>query len=113
MSEQTAIYAALHPQVGVVSGIWKFADHVLPETLVMVAREFLATDGERYTSIHVRKCSKNQYGISFMYNLGDEATQSAGENYSQFFNRMTDQLKRLFGNGLVGWDVADQVWIVK
>lgn len=89
----------------VVSGMWKFSDTIGVEALIALAIELKTSEPERYLDLHVRKCSKDQLGISFQYIF-------EGDDYKKFFHRITDQLKRLFGNGYVGWDVASPTWMI-
>jgi hypothetical protein len=92
-----------------VMGLWKFRDRVTPEQLCAFAEQ-LAEDS-RYTQLYVRKVSKDQHGIGFTYLLPEEEANEEGHN--AYFERTSDILKRTFGNDLVGWDMANPVWIVK
>lgn len=95
----------------IISGIWKFRERIPIEVLHEVAHQFLAEEPNAYRSMQVRKCSKNQYGICFVYDCGESAHDKSV--YDRFFDRMTDRLKRQFGNDLVGWDVTNVVWTLK
>lgn len=89
---------------GVVSGIWKFRDSLGASAICDIAKRL--EEGETlgsYEHIFVRTCSKNQIGVSFLYQLN-------GEEYNKFFDRITDMLRRRFGNDFVGWDVTPDVW---
>jgi hypothetical protein len=95
----------------VISGIWKFSDRVPVETIIKVAEEFFGDMPSSYQNLHIRKCSKNQYGISFIYDCGEDVHDRTV--YNRFFSRITDTLKRRFGNDFVGWDVTSDVFIVR
>ena len=85
-----------------ISGIWKFGPNIPVKTLVTIAKEWAATDYQhRYLDLHVRACSsKGQYGIGFKYLLQESETQK------DFFHRITDKLKRAYGNDFIGWDLS-------
>lgn len=102
----------------IISGMWKFKDSVQLERLAAVARSWSkGKDGANYSDIHIRKCSKDQYGIGFKYSVAHLMTTNEGweweHEYKRFFHKMTDQLKRMFGNDFVGWDVSSSTWIIK
>jgi len=82
----------------VVSGIWKFKNHKASE-LAILAASWKEAEPDKYLDLHVRRCSKDQIGISFQYQCGCSG-------HDEFFNKITDQLKRDFGNDFVGWDIA-------
>jgi hypothetical protein len=95
---------------GVVCGIWKF--RLPPEELVKLAQEWKSSPkGENYTYLHVRQCSRDQFGIEFLYHHGKGG--DCNWYYKQYFAEMTDMLKRRFGNDFAGWDVTDSIHIVK
>lgn len=94
---------------GIVSGMWKFHERITKEELIQLAEEWRdGRDGHRYLHLCVRKCSKDQRGIWFVYLFGDIV-----DSHEPFFHKMTDQLKRRFGNDFVGWDVSSPTWVVK
>lgn len=101
-----AIIASKHDNV--VTGMWKFARGTDAETLVSFAlecqREPVALGG--YLHLYVRGASKDQLAIGFQYDLHGRFTQK------QFFHRMTDKIKRRFGNDFVGWDLSSPTWII-
>ena len=100
----------------VASGIWKFGEKVTPEQLVELAKKWAKADtnntNKRYIDLHVRKCSKNQHGIGFKYILCFDKDDSNQEDYKEFFNQMTDKLKKGFGNDFAGWDVSSFTHII-
>ncbi len=99
----------------IASGMWKFSDHVPLYRLKAMARAWsIGANSERYIDVHIRKCSTNQYGIGFKYIL-PEPTSGGGwqREYKKFFHKITDQLKREYGNDFVGWDVSSSTCIVK
>lgn len=93
----------------VASGMWKFKDTTSIVELYELAEEWKAgPDGDKYLDLHVRRCSKNQWGIGFQYARKDDTEKSQ----NAFFHKMTDQLKRRFGNDFVGWDVSSFTFII-
>lgn len=50
--------------------------------------------------LQIRQCGDNQIGIEFRCQLKEK------DKLSRFVYRMTDKLKRQFGNDLVAWDIA-------
>lgn len=80
-----------------IRGYWKFLDRLSHDEILKYAEELAADD--RYTDIHLRTVSKNQTGLGFTYDNGDESL-------TDFSERQTDLLKRRFGNDLAGWDLA-------
>lgn len=99
----------------IVSGMWKFSDSVPLYRLQATARAWsIGVNGENYTDIHIRTCSKDQQGIGFKYTLPSDMSDDEWEReYKKFFHKMTDQLKRMFGNDFVGWDVSSSTRIIK
>ena len=91
-------------------GLWKFSDKISTEQLEEVAKKWAAED-PKYLQLYVRKCSKDQFGIGFTYDISD--LESKERQNAQYMNPVSDSLKRQFGNDLVGWDVASPIWIVK
>lgn len=99
----------------IISGMWKFKDSIPVERLVAVARGWaMGENGDKYTDIHIRGCSKDQNGIGFKFTLpADTSDEEWKRQYKKFFHAMTDQLKRMFGNDFVGWDVSSSTWVIK
>ncbi len=89
-----------------IMGLWKFHERVGGKDLIEVTNEW-AKD-EKYVQIYIRKVSKDQSGIGFSYE-GD----GTKEAYEEYFNKTSDQLKRKFGNDLVGWDIASSSILIK
>ena len=89
-----------------IMGLWKFDQKVSKEELVEVANEW-ATD-PKYLQVYIRKVSKDQEGIGFAY-----AGNGTQEAHREYFEATSDVLKRKFGNGLVGWDIASTSTLIK
>jgi hypothetical protein len=92
----------------ILSGTWKFHPKLCVEEVGSVAQELLENEPGAYRSMQVRKNSRGQFVICFVYDCGAPAHSKAV--YDDFMHRMTDLLKRRFGNDFVGWDVANEVW---
>lgn len=90
-------------------GYWKFSmDKVSLGDIEKLADE-LASDS-KILSLHIRKTSKDQYGLGFEY---VDESQGKEEKFNTFMEDMTDMLKKRFGNGLVGWDVSSDYYRLK
>lgn len=93
----------------IIAGIWKFRHEIPVSDLEEVAKEWAADP--KFTSLFIRKVSKDQYGICFMYD--DRESADNKPSYDAFFDSMTDQLKKKFGNSLCGWDVSSTIIPIK
>lgn len=89
-----------------IMGLWKFDDRVGMDELIEVAKEWAKNDS--YTHLYIRKASKDQLGIGFAY-VSDGSKKAQDE----YFDKTSDALKRKFGNGLVGWDIASRAELIK
>jgi len=96
---------------GCVAGIWKFVKGISQEELVALAKEAAnGPDGERYLLLLVRGTSGDgQYGVEFIYRLDQES----GETHRKYMHRISDALKRRFGNDLLGWDISSDTTFVR
>ena len=94
-----------------IMGLWKFRDRVSIDELTDYA-EKLAED-PRYTQLYVRQTSKDQYGIGFTYVLSEEEAARGPGIEQEYYERVSDTLRRAFGNDLAGWDISTPVWSVK
>ncbi len=95
------------PTFDVVQGIWKFADTIHVGDLLTVARELVAEDPYRYTSVTVRRCSRDQMGICFTCEI-----TGGKEAYNAFHDRYCDKFYKKFGINFKGWDITDSVWVI-
>lgn len=91
-------------------GLWKFSQKISKEELGEVAEQW-AKEDSNYLQLYVRKVSKDQTGIGFTYKLPDDADTK--QVHDEYLDRVSDKLKRQFGNDLAGWDMASPVWIIK
>jgi hypothetical protein len=98
-----------------ISGLFKFdLSSTIPKERIAVVLTSLASDWARKDSnwqrLYVRECSKTQYGIGFEYAL-------AGPDYEasqrQLLDRMTEKLRRQFGDHFVEWDMGRPTWIIR
>jgi hypothetical protein len=95
-------------RVKAVAGIWKFRTSVSTDRLVQIAFGWRERDLEKqYGPILIRGCGTNQRGIQFEYRLREN------ETFEQFTDEHTDRFKRLFGNEFVGWDVSNDVTVIR
>lgn len=91
----------------VIAGIFKFRTQdpeypTAPDLMELesLAQEWLEQADFTVDYLHIRQCGDNQTGIEFRCQLKDK------DKLSRFVYRMTDKLKRKFGNDLVAWDIA-------
>ena len=89
-----------------VMGLWKFHERVGEHDLIEVANEW--SKDEKYINLYIRKVSKDQLGIGFAY-----AGEGTKESQDEYFDRTSDQLKRKFGNDMVGWDISSTSTLIK
>lgn len=87
-----------------VSGVWKFVNVNL-ETLLDLIEEWNEAERDKYIDLHVRKCSKGQIAVGFKYLF-------EGDDHKKFFHKVTDQLKRRFGNDFIGYDISSPTWLI-
>ena len=90
--------------------MWKFSDRVPLAKLEEVAKKWAAED-PKYLQLYIRKCSKDQNAIGFMYNF-EHQEPNEGQN-QEYMHPVMDSLKREFGNDLVGWDIGSPTEIIK
>ena len=89
-----------------IMGLWKFRERVGEKDLLEIANEWAKDD--KYIQLYIRDVSKDQAGIGFVYD-GD-GTEDA---HNRYFDTTSDQLKRKFGNDLVGWDISSTSTLIK
>ncbi len=97
-------------QKNYITGMWKFSDRVPLEKLEEVANKWAAED-PKYLQLYIRKCSKDQNAIGFMYDFThQEPTEGQNQKY---MDPVMDSLKKQFGNDLAGWDIGSPTQIIK
>ena len=96
-----------------IIGIWKFSSKITPEALKEVAEKW-AREDSKYEHLYVRQTSKDQHGIGFEYKAYEgEDADAQKQAYDDYFEQMTDRLKKEFGNDLAGWDISSRAYIIK
>lgn len=93
----------------IITGIWKFKEEIPATELEAIAQEWATNP--KYLQLYVRKVSKDQYGIGFMYDDRDSTDNKP--SYDAFFDSTTDMLKKKFGNAFCGWDVSSSTNLIK
>ena len=105
------------PLEGVACGKFMFQGNVPLGELMRVAQQWCASphDGPRFQQLVVRMDSRGRPCIEFIYEYAreDAEEQMRKTLYAKFVDRFTDQLRRSFGNDLVGWDISQSVMLVK
>ncbi len=81
-----------------------FATGVTKEVVVNFAKELLAmNDGARYSNLYIRpRESRFILGFKYLYELDPQG-------YRRFYFKITDILKRRFGNQCEGWSIGSPV----
>src|SRR5437764_574569 len=92
-----------------VQGIWRFDKSVTPLRLQRFAQQMVREDSG-YTSVYIRRCGRDAFGIGFLYRLEDSPVQRAYRNY---FARTRAALRKGFRTKLTGWDLGAPLWLVK
>lgn len=93
----------------IISGLWKFSHKISEEKLIELAQEWSLN--KKYIQLYIRKVSKDQNGIGFMYDITDSDNHK--QEYDEYFDKTSDTLKRNFGNDLAGWDLSSSTIIIK
>lgn len=107
-----------------IVGLWKFRDSVTWVALEGVAYDLMLREQMEkeektrgtYHDLYIRKVSKNQVGLGFVYEPSEKEVNDLDgmENVQKaHLEEMSDMLKRKFGNDFVGWDIASPVRIIK
>lgn len=64
--------------------------------------------------LYARQVSKNQHGIGFKYRAYEGLdSENQKQAYDDYFEKMTDRLKKEFGNDSAGWDISSRAYVIK
>ena len=88
-------------------GYLKFSSRVDIIDIENFAKE-LAEDPQ-FTSVYIRKVSKDQNGIGFITNVNTSEEFS----FDNFSEQLKDRAMKKFGTGLAGWDMASSYILIK
>jgi uncharacterized RmlC-like cupin family protein len=101
---------------GIAIGLWRFRSSLDPQELCAVAKEWLAgKNGETHMSgIDIRRSSRDEWVMQFAVDLsnGSETTQEKEQKFEKFIYKTSDQLRRRFGNDLLGWDITSSAFYI-
>ena len=89
-----------------IAGLWKFKDKVPLGSLITMAERWAKTN-PGYVQLFIRQVGHGENGIAFIY---QPRTKIPLESYLE---KTSQELKKVFGNDLSGWDVATSLWILK
>lgn len=93
----------------IVAGTFKFRDAPnIKNQVISFGCNWLTSDEENIVHLYVREADKKQVALGFTYRLPQGQT-----DHQPFFEKITDRLKRHFGNDYVGWDVSSPVAILR
>lgn len=93
-----------------IMGIWKFSDKIPVQDIVKLAQNW-AEEDKSYLQLYVRKVSKDQHGIGFTYDA--KGQKDLKKFHEEYIYKVSDVLRRQFGNDLAGWDIASNPHIIK
>lgn len=93
-----------------INGQLKFDDDTVKrEELIALAKEIKdGEEGEKIEFLAIRGCGKRETAIVFAYRSDGES-----KSYDKFVYKVTDQMKRRFGNSLRGWDISRGCTLIK
>lgn len=89
-----------------VVGMWKFAPETSFQELAEVAEGWKFAWPKNYLQIYLRECSRKQRAIGILYRLPEDISPK------MYVETVSDQLKRRFGNGYLGYDINPIVYIL-
>jgi hypothetical protein len=103
------------------AGVWKFGPNISRGELIALAKEWMdepnPMPGTGYVHLCVRGTSPTTFGIQFVYRYVmiplPEVPNHANFVYRKWLHKMSDQLKRRFGNDLLGWDMDHSILEIK
>lgn len=90
------------------NGEFKFRNQS-QQALLTLARELSGAERGHWTDIWLREKEPGQFCLCFMYDLGSFDKEA----YDKFVYKMTDRLKREFGNDFIGWSISSKMWVIK
>lgn len=93
-----------------IMGIWKFSDKIPVQDIVKLAQKW-AEEDKSYLQLYVRKVSKDQHGIGFTYDV--KGQKDLKKFHEEYIYKVSDVLRKQFGNDLAGWDIASGPHIIK
>ena len=98
-----------------IVGIWKFDDTVPMTELVNLANELSQDKHGIHRDFYIRKTSKNQIGLGFTYMPIPSSPSDKTDTkkiLDAYIYRVSDMLKRKFGNQAVRYDISSPVHIL-
>ena len=101
---------------GIAIGLWRFRSSVDPQELCAVAKEWVTDkNGETYMSgIDIRRSSRDEWVMQFGVDLSSESETNSEkqQKFEKFIYKTSDQLRRRFGNDLLGWDITSSAFYI-
>ncbi len=99
----------------VAAGYFRFRGRISPERLTVYFQNIQESRDYRYEQMFIRKSGRDENTLSFVCCYGpqgwpDEEARKA--KYNEFYEFITDNLKRQFGNDFVGWDISGSIKVV-
>jgi hypothetical protein len=97
-----------------VSGLLKFSPLIKLEELQQLALEWAQEEDADYQYLFISGCGKDgALGIYLVRNFSPEDSPEEMQRVlRRFVYKITDQLKRRFGNDFVGWDLSFPVYFL-
>ncbi len=104
-----------HEDSELISGLWKFRSGVGLIALQQMALEWKHRDPDYWERLYIRGAGRDgALGIGFEYRLSYSDLNHRDRKVAAtlFFNEVTDELKRRFGNDFHGYDYSYPTWVL-
>jgi hypothetical protein len=93
-----------------LGGLWYFSKNVSLSALFQSIKSLVEADS-KYLSVFIRLGSTNEYAVEFSYDLeGIDDIETAQRVYVEHTNA---ELKNIFKNNLIGYNIAAPLYKVK
>jgi hypothetical protein len=97
-------------QENVAVGEIIFNARISAHDIEMFVKDLLAgADGDRYLSVYIRPKEPPRKILGFKYDVGSDFNKE----YTKYYHKITDMLKRRFGNDCSGWSISGPVWVIR
>ncbi|MBX4199060.1 hypothetical protein KW800_02170 [Candidatus Parcubacteria bacterium] len=94
-------------QDDIVSGEIRFRASIHASELMSLIGKMKENDKkEGYLNLYVRPGEKGENFVGFQYELAE------GETEKKFLYKLTDRLKRQYGNDCMGWSISSPTWVL-
>jgi hypothetical protein len=97
-------------------GVLKFSPNISVQKLIEVATDIKNAleknpdEAGKLKTLGIRQYAERPYRFSIFFAYEFDGTEATGK---KLVYRITDKLKRRFGNDFVGWDISTELWLIK